>query len=453
MSNSTAQVIVDDSDPSIVYHGQGAWAARTGVDDVLYGTLHEVLAEGSLSYIFNGTSVSALFFLEDPGTISSCTVDGEKQIVAETVYGQVHNLMISIKNPSSTNKTVVLPIPLSFDHLIYTASGKEQLEKADTIYYPPSAVNITSATTKGLSVPGDKIDFTFNGRPAGTSLAFHGDYSLRDDALSTSLPNASLSYRVDDGPLINFTLSNIMINDLTSNVPKSIVQTPLYGEGDHTFHLEFLGPIGDELLITVREIIVQNAPSTQKLGLQIFPAVPNSSSATLAANNLSHHRKRIPEIVVPIVAVLVTIFISALLFLKWRATKRNASARNTENGHLDVIAHPFIPAIFTRTMVLPSKAMLDSVVQCPYIAGKRPVLPDRESEPTFAPTSARLLAPDTTPSPAATIPTVEQPIYMIHTDGGSIHEASSTMPGQGEPRQVIDLPPVYSAAFIRHQQS
>ncbi|KAF4612983.1 hypothetical protein D9613_010735 [Agrocybe pediades] len=471
------QIFVDDSDPSIVYNGNNAWVAVTNVSTVpqpfvvpargpFYGTIHQVKGNATLSYIYNdGKRTSSLldelagnFFCPNPGDILEAPGDGQ------------HNLTISITLVSPN--TIATPLRSHFDGLFYTPSNQSyaaEVRNADVAYGLQQALdagmNFTSGKPPSVSsphlFPGDGFDFDFE----GTSMAV---YVSSSGIHPTTVPS-NLSYSIDDGPSINFTLENPFT--FNNSVSQLILQTPQYAQGRHHLHFDFLGPVNNDTACTLDALIVQNAPGTRALELVPFPPVPSNGTTSAAqqtapthsptTNTTSHHTSRTVIAVAATLSAVLAIFILSTLYIKRRSGRRRLSNRDTDNGS-EVTVTPFLPSIFMRTVVESSKRMPDGV---PYLArGVENVSKaNRLVPPSHGPTQAAALPPPPTqlapiptsgavaiPAEAPALPAAEdateEPIYRIHEDGGSVHEVSSTSPRQ---RQVIDLPPVYSSNFGR----
>ncbi|KAF4619430.1 hypothetical protein D9613_004679 [Agrocybe pediades] len=511
MSDNTPQVFVDDSDPSVIYSGQDAWVGQTKINTApqpsnlperapFYGTQHHIKGNGSLSYVFTGSNISALFSggseLELFFT-ASCTVDGAE--VGEPFLGSnvvtcpgvdlppgEHNLTMSFTQTQDSLQVGTISPP-AFDGFFYTPSNTEQLQQVD-IAYPPESVNVTF----GLSAPGDKVDFTFNGMfpprmlrlffllmhqilHSGTSMALYVTYKSGDNV------PVGLSYNIDAGPFIKFTLDNPWAGS-SSDSDQLILQTPQYGQGQHRFHLDFLGPSDKDQVILIDHLIVQNNPNTKKLvGLQVFPPVSSSGGVssnsppgatalasptpTPQAKPASHHhigQRTIIAIAVTLPSVLVILILS-LLFIKRRSRRHKSATGSISDDGSEVRVTPFLSTRVTRRMEpTSSKRMLDSPPNLVRGGAENISKAPRPVILSQAPTQAAALPPPTTSVPATRAPIpaapaaataqagTEEPIYRIHDDGGSVHELSFATQGQ---RQVIDLPPLYSSTFGRRQES
>ncbi|KAF9557380.1 hypothetical protein CPC08DRAFT_725124 [Agrocybe pediades] len=458
MSEDIPQVFVDDTDPHIVYSGNGAWVAETDIGTApqpwnlpqrapLYGTQHQIRSNGSLSYVFNdGTEAGIQVELEGKFMCS----------IHDNLPSGDHNLTITFtKNqddPRLNNADVGTTSPPAFDGFFYTPSNTKQLQEVD-VAYPPELVNMTSAKSFALSFPGDMVDFTFNGMfplndgsffclcnqtsHPGTSMALYATYQA-----GTNVP-VGLSYSVDGGPSINFTLENP--SSVPSESDQLILQTPQYKQGQHRFHLDFLGPSDQDILID--HLIVQSNPNTQKLvELQVFPALPSSATsssahstttalasptATPQAESTSHRIGHGPVIAIAAtMPALLAIFILSLLYIKRRSLRRKSATRNAGDGS-EVTVTPFIPGIFARRLMYPSsKRMLDSVPDLPRVAGNVSKA-NRLVPPSHNPTRTAALPepiPVSTPTPALTRTPIAVP-FIIAPPILDDNDPSITYPG------------------------
>ncbi|KAF9553786.1 hypothetical protein CPC08DRAFT_822092, partial [Agrocybe pediades] len=195
MSAGIPDIFVDDSDPSIIYSGKDAWVPVTKISTIpqpfvlpargpFYGTTHQITGNATLSYIYNGTYITAFLFTNRNAAISiACLFDGEEQATvldqADNLYcpnnptkppadGQ-HNLTISFTQPTEGFGITLLPY---FDGLVYTPSNKSymaQVQNTDVTYNLQRALlagmNFTSGKTPSVSspnlFPGDSFDFDF----------------------------------------------------------------------------------------------------------------------------------------------------------------------------------------------------------------------------------------------------------------------------------------------------
>ncbi|KAF9553793.1 hypothetical protein CPC08DRAFT_767255 [Agrocybe pediades] len=361
MSANIPQVFVDDTDQNIVYSGADSWVAQTGISTTpqpsllparapFYGTRHQVngssiLSSSSLTYTYRGRDVSAfLINSEDSGAFSfGCMIDGKSmgaimslgsspadqvKCFSEGLQDGVHNITVSTtRNPNANQNTV----PPSFDGLFYTrtnATYTSQAQELDLAYTPAQAsslgmLNMTSGfEANTLSVPGDALDFDFN----GTSMAIYVTYIH-----SSNVP-VTLSYNVDGGPPINFTLDNP--SAFTSASDQLILQTPQYAAGQqHHLHLDFLGPATKQnQALSLDHFFVQNAPHMQELA-----PFPPLSGATSTAQFLASAKHNAPRTIVTafaatVLPVLVVFILSVLYFKRrQRALRRKILCQDTDN--------------------------------------------------------------------------------------------------------------------------
>ncbi|KAF9557379.1 hypothetical protein CPC08DRAFT_751986 [Agrocybe pediades] len=439
----TQAVFVDDSDPSIIYSGEDAWAVQTGIL-----TAPQPFNLPARAPFYDGKKASVGEDQYQVNCQSLSLPDGE------------HNLTVSVtQNIENQPPSDSLLIP-DFDGLFYIPSNSSPVHEVDIAFaalgvtgLPAGTSVVTEANSGSLSVPGDGIDFEFN----GTSMAVYVTYMGGSSDVAMNL-----SYNVDDGPSINFTLDNP--STTFSAAHELILQTPQYARGQHQFRLDYLGPAAGNQGLILDMIMVQNAPDTQKLvGLQVFPPIPSSitsstsssaqpTTAPLASKSptASPQAKSTPHRVgqETIIATAVTfpavlvILILAVLFIK-RQSRRRTSANFSLGDGSEVSVTPFLPTTFARRMAYTtfSKGLLDSQPNLTSgaqntLKGRRLMLPRANSAEAAA----------HVPAPTAQGVT-DEPIYRIHEDGGSVHETINP-----EQRQVIDLPPLYSSNFGRRGQ-
>ncbi|KAF9538065.1 hypothetical protein CPC08DRAFT_717602 [Agrocybe pediades] len=437
MSAGLPQVFVDDSDPSIVYSGQDAWAVQTGIPTApqpftlpahapFYGTIHQIQGNTTFSYVYNGTSISAFFFNgANVFSISNimCWLDGKALVLSYVDYSATgssvcspgspnvadgqHNLTLSFTQSSGTVPSgEKLPY---FDGLLYTPSNQtymNQEQKTDVAYSLEQALlagmNFTSGKSSDLTTPdwfpATGFDFDFK----GTSMAVYVSYSF-----SNSTVPLNLSYNIDYGPSINFTLDRPSSTDPISPPISSdyqlVLQTPQYAQGQHHLHVDLLGPAGNDPVLNFELFYVQNSPNTRNLALAPVPPVPSSATSTAqptpfptdktsTIKSTSHHT--IPRTIVAIAATLpafLSIFILSVLYIKRRTLRRKLSSSWNAGNSSEVTVTPFIPSIFMRTVVESSKRMPDGV---PYLA--RGVVNVSKAN--------RLVPPSHTPTQAAALP-------------------------------------------------
>ncbi|KAF9557390.1 hypothetical protein CPC08DRAFT_710460 [Agrocybe pediades] len=481
------QIFIDDSDPNIVYSGQDAWAVQKGVNTApqpfifparapFYGTQHQISGHGSLSYIYHGSNVSAVFnFSGDNSTfISSCIIDGKRVVSSnggllsamsigldqfscgsDELQDGEHNLTVIVQ-PADDVDTISRSPPF-FDGLFYTPSSSIYTSKAQEFdlahnvaqELSSGTLNMTSDADMPYSFahPGDSLDFDFN----GTALAIYGMYTNGNNVPVT------LSYNVDSSPAMNFTLDNPSAMVSASN--QLLLQTPQYAQGQHHLHLYFFGPASGAQRLYFSLLMVQNAPTTRQLALAPFPTIPGGNS------NTSTSRHTIPRTIVAIAAtlpVVLALLIFSVLYIKRRSLRLRFESSGRPGNGAEVTVTPFIPATFMRTIVHPSsKRMPDSFPDLARVAqnvSKANRVVPSSSNPTQAAAlppvlstplasvnlSGAVAIPAAVPASPAAENATEEPIYRIHEDGGSVHEASSNAARQ---RQVIDLPPLYNSNF------
>ncbi|KAF4612985.1 hypothetical protein D9613_010733 [Agrocybe pediades] len=333
-----------------------------------------------------------------------------------------------------------------FDGFFYTPSNAtytSEAQELDLAYNPSQAVSLNMSGDSSpytLSSPGENFDFYFN----GTSLAVY--YVT---FVGNNVPD-NLSYTVDGGPAINFTVVNPATPNPTYN--QLILQTPQYAPGQHHLNLKFLGPAGKDQTLYFNLYIVQNNPDTRKLAPSPLPPVdisiaqptgptPSPAVNTSTLESTSHHttQKTIVAIAVTLSAVLALFILSVLYIKRHRSRRRHSPLVNVSCIEEDVGLRT---SRGTRCHDSEDVSKVIRLVPPSHDHTRVAALP---LPLPASPAPAAVAAPTATPAlPAAEGATVE-PLYMIHEDGGSVHE---TIDPQGQ-RQVIHLPPVYSSYFGR----
>ncbi|KAF4612996.1 hypothetical protein D9613_010746 [Agrocybe pediades] len=462
--SSPIQVFVDDSDPSIVYAG-GPWVAQTGIPTApqgltspgrtpWYGTLHKAVGDGNLSYTFHGTSISA-YFLGNEAVIQTCAIDGKEQRV-QTLFGQIicsNNVTLSDGQHKLTISTSSIdpikgPITASFDGLYFTPSaGTLTQVKASGTSVDTMNMTATQSGPPTLSAPGDTFEFMFN----GSSISLYSTFQPGD----VSQAPAELSYTVDDGPRINFTITNPALFIDGPAMSQLIVQTPRYSSNrTHRFLFSYMGPAKNGQPIGIDEIIVQDSPSTLNLTLDAVPplssatqssasSLPTSSHAansqprTSSSHSISHGAIIAIAVTLSVVVTLIACHTVIFFHRRRHPIKKSASTGASSTG-----VSPFIPSSFIRTVIPPS-SKLDIAERGSdnWTHEKR----DRHAGPprltlasTSTPTSQLVpLPPDNLGGGSR----ASHAIYRIHEDGCSV---TDTTFGDASTRAVIDLPPVYS---------
>ncbi|KAF4612997.1 hypothetical protein D9613_010747 [Agrocybe pediades] len=453
MPTPPLQLYVDDSDPSITYITSEVeyWTRPTGLLTApqrlispgrtpWYGTLHQALGPTSLSFMFNGTYIHAVFLGADKSLVNQCLVDGKPQYIntrvgevfcATTVPDGPHNLTITVRGSSFT--------PASFDGLFYVPSPSTTISKDVDVTFPLVALN--ASLTPGSPVElneGDGVDFDFTGQ----SIALYSDIST-----SSLGPLSELSYNIDDEPAVDMGLnSSTLVNTLSPG--QLFLQTRQYAYGQHRFRMQ-LTKHGGYMPFTIDQIIVQNSPTTLNLALEAVPPLQpaitssrdaNSASTAPPSNSASIDIRgpgdRIGRGGIVAMAVLLPLLLLGILlgtiFLIRRSKQRKSYLQIHAYGgnisHDEV--RPFIPSILMRTMVPPSSKDVTQSQKHSAGTGTSSITSRTRSQiPTLGSTTSTTT------------------IYRVHEDGGSVAETGT--PDQ----QVIDLPPVYSTLLERLQTS
>ncbi|KAF4609421.1 hypothetical protein D9613_012923 [Agrocybe pediades] len=473
-------VFVDDSDYRLEYNSPQVddWYSATtqttsfpaGTRPPLFNTLHVQTVEnteGTISYSFNGTFVSAHFMTVDvlanafgkSGPTTNCTLDG--QLLQ-------HTFNTYPAGPDSEGGFIVFATGtsgLGFDGLFYNPFNfkgvQENIFDSDLVY----------PIQRNLTMSGDTFDFHFTGSRA----ALYTVYGVG----GIDQP-VNLSYSVDGGPSIDFSLRPIA--DSTTTADYLLIQTDIHTKGEpHDLHLELnTGNVSMPVLVPLQYAIVQNAESTIHLDLDVVPPTSAvTSAATLGsttttgslAKNHKVGRNSIIYISVSLSATLILIVLGTLLILRRRWMSRTRSNEDRAPNYSGMIApflveRPSIVRLAFNAVDSKNSRRMRVVANGERRAGKGARGVDRPPVQTTGLVSSHVRAhpaPTPPPQPPAHSPQMEEttqptapahaiaaphPTYRIHEDAGSV---STTTPVPEE--EVIDLPPNYSSILGRFRRA
>ncbi|KAF9554195.1 hypothetical protein CPC08DRAFT_785088 [Agrocybe pediades] len=292
-TNQAPQVFVDDHDPGITYTSN--WSPDTnlttflqpigaiGNDTPRYGTLHTYVntgTPGSVFYSFEGTAVTAFVSglancTIDDSAISISTADDQQRFAcsnAEPLPPGKHNISIDVLSSSLNTNT-------SFDGLFYTP----------------------------LTSPAGALDMVFT--PPNDEISFNLSLPVEENTLKSTEP-ALLNYTIDGGEAVTFNVSNPFpfstFGKPQPAVHKLAMQTSKFDLGEHTFHMELLGPDINPTPFKVSMIFVQAADRN----LDAFPAPPRPIP--------SHTSNSLQELPNQIMFILLPVFCFLVLHFNWR---------------------------------------------------------------------------------------------------------------------------------------
>ncbi|KAF9537832.1 hypothetical protein CPC08DRAFT_756432 [Agrocybe pediades] len=306
-----------------------------------YNTMHSASApEALMSYVVNDGKLLQIFVSEN----SITCLPGEDL----TLGAGNHKFQVF----SGTN------MDLQFDALFYVPPNKREA-LVDQVY--PIRRNLTMA--------GDTFDFQF----IGPQMALYTVYGV--GGIEQPL---NLSYSIDGGPSINWMVEAIsQTKSIITDYP--LIQTPILplidsDSGSHNLHLELKT---DNVLVPLQYVIVQTASTTFNLNLTAVPPTSLKSSASISAtfagpsqmsssagrNRTSssaglsqtsssagippkHHqpgRNTIIYIAVPISAMLILAFLTAMLIRRQRKKRARSGLDNTQNASEMII--PFLQKV------------------------------------------------------------------------------------------------------------
>jgi len=255
--------------------------------------------------------------------------------------------------------------------------------------------------------------------------------SVYGDFFDGSIPNSPfphnsalslMSYTLDDGPPINFTITNPTNSANPEITSQLIVQTPrLPSAGAHRFSMILTGAAGtDNVVITVSSIIIQNATLPVVPGaIPPVPSSPAASSSSSSSSSVStesnssssggsHKRTSIiiPSVLVPVLVVLTII---AFLVCRWRRRRGGKQL----HGEADAMAEvePF---------------------QAPHPSSMGYSQSISKLSPLRRPDSAAYRDNDYHQRPQR---------YRYHSDGGALLSADE----YAMDNETVDVPPLYGS--------
>ena len=119
-----------------------------------------------------------------------------------------------------------------------------------------------------------------------------GVYVSRDQD-SPKNASSNLMFSIDNGPAVNFTVTNPVNLTNALDEPQLLLQTMQFPSGEHRFHLEFLPPAQvNQTIIKLHSIVVQNSESTLERNLTAFPAnetvLVSAAPPSLVPTEISH---------------------------------------------------------------------------------------------------------------------------------------------------------------------
>ncbi|KAF9458827.1 hypothetical protein BDZ94DRAFT_1312929 [Collybia nuda] len=328
VAGKARQIIIDDTDPDIQYKGRWCWGSADTCPFKHYSpsynnTLHQINNHGSISYTFNGTSISVIGAIADTdmsmgGNPSSkalkCSID-RTPIPIKT---RNNNWVLCEQHGISDGKhklRVHFNSTGAFDSILYTPSPGLSFETANVLVYNSDPginfslnwtyPNMSMSRLTRVSNSTATLNFT------GTAVSWFG--SNRGSVMQ----DANALYTIDGGPPTSFKL-----HYHHTNFSHELFTTPNFQPGSHTLVVTFEGN-GSTVPLSLDYLVVANTstPSTEP-AMQKPPTVPEK------------HRPPVGAIVGGVVGGLffVTAFV---LFVFWwhRRRERSRESREiTENG-------------------------------------------------------------------------------------------------------------------------
>ncbi|KAF9562356.1 hypothetical protein CPC08DRAFT_706731 [Agrocybe pediades] len=342
---TTPQVFVDDTDPQVTY--SGSWTQLQGLTNAhfsgssrtinpLYGTVHTSGTDSgsySLSYSFSGTAFTAVFHTQKASF--TCTLDGSVQAITPTDSGVLCSNTEAL-SPGSHNLVITLDdnsISLPFDGVYYTPVTPP-VSDADISYDGNNQIiQKTFVNPQYMQAFGDTLEVDF----VGHALALYANFfdgSVQGSPVPHNSAPSFLTYTLDGGSPVNFTVSNPTSASNPNITSQLVVQTPRYpNAGAHRFSMTLTGAAGaDNVVIMLNSVIVQNAslpvvpdanPQAPAFSTQTSSSgtssTPAGTPSTTSEPGKSLHKNVsvvVPAVLVPVLVVVIIIVI--FLYLRRR---------------------------------------------------------------------------------------------------------------------------------------
>ncbi|KAF8954756.1 hypothetical protein BDZ97DRAFT_1862956 [Flammula alnicola] len=277
-------IMIDDTDPSLVYSGQ--WIADQGSKDNNgnYGapylrTMHYTKGTGSFSYSFHGTYVGVIGATMDSSNPSrDCFIDGVK--IESAVLSAAENRVTQCQQyglsdgPHVITLTVTAPNPSFywFDFLFYIPSASVSLDNA-AIFINTGDPAMQFGTGWAQYAPGyitrqqsSVYSMDFNGE----SLTWYGFYN-------SALPFAATTatYSIDGGNPVSFTLNGVASQNTGVELNQIFFSTGQLSNGQHNIKVVYQGN-GNTTPLSIYNVIVQT-------GTGAVASQPASSDGTASS--------------------------------------------------------------------------------------------------------------------------------------------------------------------------
>ncbi|KAF5316677.1 hypothetical protein D9619_006223 [Psilocybe cf. subviscida] len=340
MVTSTRRVVVDDSDPRILYSSSPSWftisdpMANVGNYGPTYNsTQHGTHSSASFEFNFSGTQIFVFgtTHIQKANNTTGYTPNWQCFIdhvsvgatdpfefpennwtlcSARGLADGKHTLRVEA---NSTNGAIFY-----FDYLRYAPSDSVPLENESimvnnldpAIQYGANWVPLGDIANMTV-VQGSIVEFDF----IGTTLSWYG-------FIPKELPvkSATATYTIDNGPPATFVLPGLSGNNPVTVYNQQFFQTPVLPYGHHNISVLFNGATQKTTPLTLDYLIVQNGTQSKPPSVLSTPTPTSSATGSTAFNGTA-----IGGIVGGIVGVILLIIIGIFGFfiLKKRKVQRD----------------------------------------------------------------------------------------------------------------------------------
>ncbi|GLB40813.1 hypothetical protein LshimejAT787_0900280 [Lyophyllum shimeji] len=341
------RVIIDDTDSRISYSGQG-WFQDQGSQDgagnfgpTYKRTSHGTNSDGSLSFTFEGTSISVWGTTNlaqlDNGThwdpAWECFVDNVSIGSAKPFPFAENNWLLCNQDVLNDGQHQLTVKVTSTGHTFWL----------DYLTFTPSPKVSAGGTANMTTVKGSQAKFDFVGKSV-TWVGF----------VPTELAHApaSGSFTIDGGSPISFKLNGLPADATTTVYNQAFFTTPDLTPGPHTLRVTYNGADGPATPLTVDYLFVTNTsiPTPASAGSTAAPqgasAFPNGTSGLPSGSSDTLSSKTpVGAIVGGVIGGLAVVGLVLLLFL-WRRRQRAAHVKSipgpSSNGGAPYEVTPFM---------------------------------------------------------------------------------------------------------------
>lgn len=442
----TQTVLVDDTDPRIIYEGSG-WVLDTSGSTNSWGvfgptlknTLHQAKSDSSFSFTFTGTEIEVLGTVRTRDNLPSpswiCTIDGKSTGRLDVPPDQHSNhwsmCLQTLENagPHLLTFNVTVPDTAIFYLDMVSFAANSTVSRNETIRIQD---NDPSVTYGGLWNATNDISHDTDARGAFVTLKFNGTSVTPLALLPPNLTDSTATWAIDGGQNHTFTLPGHEGTDNDFNFP--IFTAGNLSTEEHTLVITYTGEKGatplsvDTFYVDLPSSDGSEVPSNVP-SLSSSPSETDTPSSTPSASRKSSNAGAIAGGVVGGVIGLALILMLVWVLLRRRRYRQDMVRKGLE-------PEPFI----ARKRRVASNEKGSPSSPGPNSDSAHLVSPAASSQGDVERSSSAISKQHQALSAASSSAT--QPVDVQHTDSGvRLGEPS----GSGGGNTLIrDIPPQYT---------